>query len=78
MTEEADRDNAFFANEAFPYGAVLAETEVVPAASSTENAAVMQESATEAGATAASDERVARADLITNFLADNEWLKDTE
>jgi len=26
-----DRDNAFFANEAFPYGAVLAETQVAPA-----------------------------------------------
>ena len=67
-----------FADNAFPYGAVLAETEVAPAASSTENAAVMQESATEAGATAAFNERVARADLITKFLADNEWLKDTE
>ena len=31
-----------FANEAFPYGAVLAETQVAPAASSTENAAETQ------------------------------------
>ena len=34
---------ASFANEAFPYGAVLAETQVAPAASSTENAAETQD-----------------------------------
>ena len=61
-----------FANEAFPYGAVLAESEVAPAASSTESAALKQESANEAGATATIDEQVARVDTITNFLADNE------
>jgi len=65
-----DSSDASFANEAFPYGAVLAETEVAPAASS-------KDSDDPALPTAQSNERLKRADLITNFLADNEWLKDT-
>jgi len=40
---------ASFANEAFPYRAVLAETQVAPAASSTENAAETQAHADEPG-----------------------------
>ena len=62
--EEYDRNNASFANEAFPYGAVLAESEVAPAAD-TEWGAALDNTAAIAEAEARFDKAVQNMNSAT-------------
>jgi len=66
--QNPDPANASFANEAFPYGAVLAETEVAPAASSQQSPDEQQADANGPGSTAAIAGASATASPTANGL----------
>ena len=69
-----DRANASFANEAFPYGAVLAETQVAPAASSQQSPVVEQANANDPGSTQAVAAATGDASPAANGLGMNvDW-----